>query len=377
MPDIAPSFDDVPSKDGGAMPEVWFDDLIPPKRPPPSLFETMWHQAVASVSRSPLAASALPRGPIAQSEMQRQTPSESLTKSIEAQLDTPLPQRQGASAPALFDSTDGAPIPPQQPDASDQAQHTPDVQLNDEAARDRLAGQAMPSSSLGEVGFHDLIPKPGPPVWAPVQSESVGSDASGAEAARAVAALRLSHSTIHGKEGAATDLIPELALTLLTFAAPYVVAPLAGLMPQAGRIVANVLPKIGRIPASEAATVGEAASTAELESLTSRVHEIHKTLHPIAQKNRVTAALSTNAETIVAGGIRDLDPVQRTLLRPGEMAVKLRGAHAEITALSGAQKAGLVPRALATTRPICSACAGEIESAGGRLTSETTAIFPN
>jgi hypothetical protein len=228
MPDIALSFDDVPSKDGGAMPEVWFDDLIPPKRPPPSLFETMWHQAVDLVSRGSLAAPALPREPIAaQDEMPRQTPSEPITKSIEAQLDTPLPQRQGTGAPALFDTTDGAPIPPKQPDASEQAQHAQDVQPNDEAARDRSAGQAMSSSSLGEVTFHDLIPKPGPPVWAPAQSESVGSDPSEAEAARAVAAARLSHSIVHEEEGAATDLIPELALTLLTFAAPYAAAPLA------------------------------------------------------------------------------------------------------------------------------------------------------
>jgi hypothetical protein len=52
MTDIAPSFDEAPSKDGGAMPELRFDDLIPAKRAPPSLFETMWHQALDSVRPS-------------------------------------------------------------------------------------------------------------------------------------------------------------------------------------------------------------------------------------------------------------------------------------------------------------------------------------
>ena len=114
----------------------------------------------------------------------------------------------------------------------------------------------------------------------------------------------------------------------------------------------------------------------ELAALSERAHQIHGALDKIAQSKRVTAILSTNGGTIAAGGKRDLDRVQRALLRPEEIAAKLRGAHAEITALSAAKKASLIPHAIATTRPICPRCRAAIEKARGVLTSKYTAVFP-
>jgi hypothetical protein len=121
---------------------------------------------------------------------------------------------------------------------------------------------------------------------------------------------------------------------------------------------------------------GGVAIEQELAALSQRARQIHDALKPIPRKLRTTAVLSTNGDTIVAGGKRDLQPGQRSLLRPGERPAKLRGAHAEITTLYGAKKAGLIPRAFATTRPICADCAAAIEDAGGVLTSKTTAVFP-
>jgi hypothetical protein len=114
----------------------------------------------------------------------------------------------------------------------------------------------------------------------------------------------------------------------------------------------------------------------ELAALSERAGQIHGALDKIAQSRRATAILSTDGDTIVAGGKRDLDPIQRALVRPGERPAKLPGAHAEITALAAAENAGLKPRALATSRPICPKCRVAIEDADGVVTSEFTAVFP-
>jgi hypothetical protein len=114
----------------------------------------------------------------------------------------------------------------------------------------------------------------------------------------------------------------------------------------------------------------------ELAALSDRANQIHGALGKIAQSRRTTAVLSTDGDTIVAGGKRDLAPIQKALVRLGERAAKLPGAHAETTALSEAQNAGLTPRALATSRPICPECRATIEDAGGVLTSKSTAVFP-
>jgi hypothetical protein len=125
-----------------------------------------------------------------------------------------------------------------------------------------------------------------------------------------------------------------------------------------------------------AGKVGSSSSAEELALLTARAKQIHAALDEIAQGRRTTAVLSTDGDTIIAGGKRDLDPGQRALLGPGERPGKLAGADAEITALNEALNAGLTPRALATTRPICAECQAAIESKRGMLTSKTTAIFP-
>ncbi len=125
-----------------------------------------------------------------------------------------------------------------------------------------------------------------------------------------------------------------------------------------------------------AGKTGFSTSAEELAALSARAKEIHAALDEIAQGKRSTAVLSTDGDTIIAGGRRDLDPSQRRLLRPGERAAKLRATDAEITALNEALEAGLTPRALVTTRRICKDCQAAIKDKGGIVTSETTAIFP-
>jgi tRNA(Arg) A34 adenosine deaminase TadA len=86
--------------------------------------------------------------------------------------------------------------------------------------------------------------------------------------------------------------------------------------------------------------------------------------------------LRTNDGNIIAGGARDLGPMQKALIGPGEIVAKMPGAHAEITALKHAQEAGLMPQAMAVTRAICPQCAAAIEASGGTLASPTTAVWP-
>ncbi|WP_437531191.1 RHS repeat-associated core domain-containing protein [Sorangium sp. So ce726] len=124
--------------------------------------------------------------------------------------------------------------------------------------------------------------------------------------------------------------------------------------------------------AEEAAAAGAATAT----PLAVRVQQIHGALHPVAQRMRTTAALDTTGGRIIAGGGTDLTPAQRALLVPGEIGASLPNSHAEITALTHAQQAGMTPQALAVTRAICPQCAASIESSGGKLTSPTAATWP-
>lgn len=110
--------------------------------------------------------------------------------------------------------------------------------------------------------------------------------------------------------------------------------------------------------------------------LAQRASQVHEVLDPIAQNMRTTAALATTAETIIAGGARDLSPAQRAALGAGEVAARFPGAHAEVTALEHAAGSGLLPRALAVTRDICPSCAVAIERVGGVLTGARTAEWP-
>jgi RHS repeat-associated protein len=112
------------------------------------------------------------------------------------------------------------------------------------------------------------------------------------------------------------------------------------------------------------------------EQLVTRASEIHDVLDPIAQTHRTTAALETDGPRIIAGGGRDLTPAQRAMVGTGEVAARMPGADAEVTALAHAEAAGLSPRAIGVTRDICPSCALVIQKSGGTLTSPTTAVWP-
>jgi hypothetical protein len=124
--------------------------------------------------------------------------------------------------------------------------------------------------------------------------------------------------------------------------------------------------------------LGMSAPAARVGSvgLAERAKEIHNVLDEIAQRMRTTAVLETDAGRIVAGGIRDLNPLQKAALGRGEIAAKAPDVHAEVTALDKAASIGATPSELAVTRTICPECAAVIESLGGKLTSRTTAVFP-
>ena len=129
----------------------------------------------------------------------------------------------------------------------------------------------------------------------------------------------------------------------------------------------------GAAPRIASGLLGTAADTG---ALVSRANEVHSALHPITQEMRTTAVLETNGGRIVAGGGADLAPAQRALLGPSEVAAKLPGAHAEITALEHAAQSGLTPQAIGVTRTICPECEAAIRASGGTLTSPTTAVWP-
>jgi hypothetical protein len=144
-------------------------------------------------------------------------------------------------------------------------------------------------------------------------------------------------------------------------------------------LAATILSGGEAAPLALARLAGKTAASAapeELAVLWERARQIHAVLDKIAQSQRTTAVLSTDGDTIIAGGGRDLSPRQIGLLRNAEKAGKLRGKHAEITALNEAEKAGLTPRAMATTRRICRTCQTAIKDKNGVLTGKTTAIFP-
>jgi hypothetical protein len=123
------------------------------------------------------------------------------------------------------------------------------------------------------------------------------------------------------------------------------------------------------MPAVEARVAAQEAAA--------RAQEIHGALDARAQSRRTTAVLQTEeGVSIIAGGGRDLDPKQRSMLQSNEVAAKAPGAHAEVTALQHAAEAGLTPQVMSTTRPICTNCSSEIQRSGGTLTSPTTATWP-
>lgn len=92
------------------------------------------------------------------------------------------------------------------------------------------------------------------------------------------------------------------------------------------------------------------------------------TLDPIAQNSRTTAVMSTReGPNVIASGGRDLGPAQRALTGPEDVLGKLPGAHAEVTAIDAAAKAGLTPVEIVVSRPICPACQTAITESGGQI----------
>ncbi|WP_156160728.1 hypothetical protein [Demequina soli] len=114
-----------------------------------------------------------------------------------------------------------------------------------------------------------------------------------------------------------------------------------------------------------------AANTAGLEA---RANALQGVLDPIAQNSRTAAVLGTReGQTVLAGGGRDLSPLQRALVQEGEIVARAPGVHAEVTAVNGARSAGLTPQGIGVSRPICPACQGFLEESGATITSPTTA----
>jgi hypothetical protein len=218
---------------------------------------------------------------------------------------------------------------------------------------------AMPGSLLGNALRYVLLPA--------LASETSGQLTKGTAAepwVRAVAALvtaGLGHKLLPSRAA------PEIAEALTARGSPPSEAGAAKVGMEA--------PAIPDVPVpSELVTP---VRLQELAALSERAKQFHDILDEFAQSKRTTAILSTDGDTIVASGKRDLTLKQQSLIRAGERAAKLPGAHGEITALSEAMKAGLVPRALATTWTICPECKAVVESLGGVLTGKTTAIFPD
>lgn len=116
---------------------------------------------------------------------------------------------------------------------------------------------------------------------------------------------------------------------------------------------------------------GTKAATAAAEDaarLASRTDELTGALDPIAQNRRTSAVMSTREGTdVLAGGGRDLSRDQRALARTDDVLGRMPGAHAEITAMDAAAKAGLTPWQMAVSRAICPACQAAIEESGGTV----------
>jgi len=126
--------------------------------------------------------------------------------------------------------------------------------------------------------------------------------------------------------------------------------------------------------AADAATKTTEEIAADTAGLEARANALHSALDPIAQNSRTTAALRTKeGQTVLAGGGRDLSPTQRALIQDGEIIARSPGAHAEVTAVTGTQGAGLTPQGIGVSRPICPNCQAFLEDSGATMTSPTTA----
>ncbi len=72
--------------------------------------------------------------------------------------------------------------------------------------------------------------------------------------------------------------------------------------------------------------------------------------------------------------MKNLTPKQRALLGSARYA-RLADAHAEITVLFAAMMENVRPEILVSSRAMCDACRKFIEDWGGKLISDTVAIW--
>jgi len=123
-----------------------------------------------------------------------------------------------------------------------------------------------------------------------------------------------------------------------------------------------------RGPSQLRLVVGHCVAAEDGARLASRTDELTGALDPIAQNSRTSAVMSTRqgADVLASGG-RDLSPAQPALGQGDDVLGRLPGAHAEMTAMDAAGKAGLTPWQMAVSRPICPACQSGIEGSGGTV----------
>jgi RHS repeat-associated protein len=127
------------------------------------------------------------------------------------------------------------------------------------------------------------------------------------------------------------------------------------------------------LEARDAVAIADAAP--EVTHLAERAHEIHRLLNPIARIMRTTAALETDAGTIIGAGGRDLAPIQRLALKATEIAAKAPGAHGEVTVIRQGTANGAQLRAMYATRDFCGACRQAIIDSGGTIIGPRSAIW--
>lgn len=121
---------------------------------------------------------------------------------------------------------------------------------------------------------------------------------------------------------------------------------------------------------------------ADLGHLTDRVDDLHSLIPSGGQRYRTTGVLHADgtggAVDLSAVGARsNLTLIQRAdSLDAGELAISMsNGAHAEVKLVHTAQRLGLNPGAIATSRPFCPACSQFLTSQGATLVSPRTALW--
>jgi hypothetical protein len=157
------------------MPEVRFDDLIPPTRPPPSLFETMWNHAWDSVAPGYLGP--VPAPTARRTEVWPKTLQERSPQTIELVQDTQASPGRSLSNATPTEATTELLATPRQSDRSDETSQAPDVQSGNRALGNEPPskleqipnGADQPTSPprVAELRFDDLVPQNAAPAFWP------------------------------------------------------------------------------------------------------------------------------------------------------------------------------------------------------------------